>query len=343
MPKLIVPTNAFIHTARHFLSLNRSFTGRGAKAIIELDSRWMHLDPMSLSMIAAWGGWCQRRGLKIEVKNPSHRANYAARMKLFQHLGVDYDPGISEHEEAGRFMPLCQVMNQNQLTAVIADISALLHLDKDPDSLAAVQYCVSELLRNVLEHSRSDEGAFVCAHRYTKTTPHRVTIGVADCGQGIAEHLGHAHRDAFYSDRIALGLAMRPGITGALRGLYGSLENAGAGLFITRCIAKGTGGYFLLVSGDAGYRLRRARTPDDQIDLYIDPFDEPRHDLWQFPSKWQGTVVALEIARRRLRIFRNSFGGSDRECPKEFLRPERSGSHDNENRAGFRSTGLCRK
>ncbi|MFN7947238.1 MAG: ATP-binding protein [Blastocatellia bacterium] len=307
MLKMIVPTNAFIHSAHHFFSLNSPFTGRRTKAVIELDSRWMHFDPMSLSMIAAWGGWCQRQGLKIEVKNPGRRANYAARMKLFQHLGVDYEPGISEHEEAGRFMPLSQVRNQHQLTAVIANISALLHLDRDPDSLAAVQYCVSELLRNVLEHSGSGEGAFVCAHRYTKTTPHRVTIAVADCGRGIAEHLGHAHPDAFYSDQIALGLAMRPGITGALKGLYGIPENAGAGLFITRCIAKGTGGYFLLVSGDAGYRLRRARTADDESALYIDPFDEPRHDLWQFPSKWQGTIVALEICTEKIADFQEFF------------------------------------
>ena len=41
-------------------------------------------------------------------------------------------------------------------------------MDAEPDGLAAVQYCVSELIRNVLEHSGSPDGAFVCAHRYTK-------------------------------------------------------------------------------------------------------------------------------------------------------------------------------
>lgn len=307
MPKLIIPTNAHIHAAGHFLSLNKPFRRKGKRAVLQLNSKWMHLDPMSLSMTAAWGTWCRRQGYEIEIENLSPRANYAARMKLFQCLGIEYNPGVIEHEEAGRFMPLCQVADQQNLTAVISDISALLHLDQDPDSLAAVQYCVSELLRNVLEHSGSQEGAFVCAQRYTNTRPHRVTIGVADCGNGIARHLGHVHPDALYSDQIALGLAMRPGITGALPGLYGTPDNAGAGLFITRCIAKGTGGYFLLISGDAAYRLRRARATDDQIDLYVDPFDDPRHDLWQLPEKWLGTAVALEICTERIADFQGFF------------------------------------
>ncbi|MFN7927616.1 MAG: ATP-binding protein [Blastocatellia bacterium] len=307
MPKLKVPTPATIHAAHNFLVKNAPFVTKRGKAVLELHSGWLQLDPLSLSMMAAWGGWCKRHGLPITVENIGRQANYAARMKLFQHLGVAHGPEVSEHEEAGRFMPLTQVQDQKQLTSVIADISALLHLDKDPDSLAAVQYCVSELLRNVLEHSGAREGAFVCAHRYTRKAPHRVTIGVADCGSGIAAHLGHAHQDALFSDQVALGLAMRPGITGALPGLYGTPENAGAGLFITRCIAKGTGGYFFLLSGDAAYRLRRTLDADDQYSLYLDPFDEPRHDLWPLPAKWQGTAVALEICTERIADFQEFF------------------------------------
>lgn len=148
----------------------------------------------------------------------------------------------------------------------------MLHLQDDTDSLAAVQYCISELLRNVLEHSNSPDGAFVTAHRFAKKGPHRVTIAVADCGQGIAAHLSSAHPEAAADDVIALGLAMQPGITGARPGMYGTPENAGAGLFITRCIAKGTGGYFLLASGRAAYRLRRSLSSDDMIRLYADPY-----------------------------------------------------------------------
>ena len=236
-------------------------------------------------------------------------------MKLFEHLGVPYEREIVEHEQAGRFLPITQVKNHQQLTSVIGDVSAILHMDSDPDGLAAVQYCVSELIRNVLEHSGSEDGAFICAHRYTKKKPHRVTIAVADCGQGVASHLGQVHPDALQNDTVALGLAMRPGITGARPGLYGTPDNAGAGLFITRSIAKGTGGYFLMYSGHAAYRLRRTSSPRSQIELYVDPFDEPSHDKWNIQGAWSGTVAVVEIRTDKIADFQGFFQWIRKQMP----------------------------
>lgn len=233
MPRFIVPTNANIHAAHHLFTINRPFEDDGDEALLVLHPRWVHVEPLALSMIAAWGAWCRRRGYSIRVDNLGKHAAYAARMRLFQHLGIDFDPRLIEREEAGRFLPLTQVHNRADVTAVIANISAMLHLEQDPESLAAVQYSISELLRNVLEHSSSQDGAFVSAHRYTQTEPHRVTISVADCGQGIKSHLSHKYPEVATDDTVALGLAMQPGVTGALPGIYGgSSDNAGAGLFI---------------------------------------------------------------------------------------------------------------
>lgn len=315
MPRLIVPNNASIHTARAFLAKSRPYERNGQNGILELYPKWAHVDPFALSIIAAWGGWCKRVGLKVSIENLGKQANYAARMRLLHHLSINYNPSIVEHEEAGRFLPLTQVQDYPQLTAVIADISALLHPDTEPDALAAVQYCVSELIRNVLEHSGSPEGAFICAHHYTGKGPKRVTIAVADCGSGIASHLANRYPEALENDRIALGLAMRPGITGATSGLYGTPENAGAGLFITRSIAKGTGGYFLLLSGDAAYRLRRTESPKKQINLFFEAFDEPRFDLWELPAKWLGTTVAVEIRTDRIEDFQGFFQWIRKQMP----------------------------
>jgi len=258
-------------------------------------------------MMAAWGAWCRREGYTLRGENLGKHTAYAARMRLFQLLGIEFDPGVKEHEEAGRFLPLTQVRRQEDLSAVIGNISAILHLDDDPESLAAVQYCISELLRNVLEHSGSPDGAFVCAHRFVEKGPHRVTIAVADCGQGITSHLERAHPEVTGDDVAALGLAMQPGITGAQPGMYGTPENAGAGLFITRCIAKGTGGYFLLLSGSAAYRLRRALSSDDMIELYIDPYDDDRAYKWVFEKPWHGTVAVVEIRTETIAHYENFF------------------------------------
>jgi hypothetical protein len=318
MPHFKIPNSASFHTAKTFFSGSDFFGGaEGDVAVLELHPRWMHVEPLALAMAAAWGKWCQRHHFRIEVENPSNVAAYASRMKLFETLGLPHRFPMAEHEEAGRFLPLVNVKNREDVRGVIADVSALLHLDHEPETLAAVQYCVSELLRNVLEHSGSPDGAFVCAHNYARSTIRRVTLAVADCGKGIAEHLGAVYPEALESDANALQLALKPGITGARPGPYGTPDNAGAGLFITRSIAKGTGGYFLLFSGRAAYRLLRASV-EDQSQLYVDAFEE-RHNLWELPHPWHGTVVSVEIRTDRIGDFEGYFGWIREHVPRRLL------------------------
>lgn len=314
MPKFIVPTEASIHTSRSLLFQNDFFGNPDEPAVLEFHPKYMHIEPIGLSMIAAWGGWCNRNELQVEARNISKRTDYAARMHLFEHLSIPYEAQIVEHEEIGRFMPLRNITNQDDIKRVIADVSALLHLDENPDSLAAVQYCLSELLRNVLEHSGSPEGGYVCAHNFSGKGLHRVTLAVADCGRGIAQHLGQAYDQVLNDDKAALRYAMTPGITGVKPGAYGTPDNAGAGLFITRSIAKGTGGYFEIISGNAAYRLRRTRL-DGQLSLSIDPFVE-RCDIWHLPFSWQGTVVTVEIGTEAINDFEHYFGWIRNQVPK---------------------------
>jgi hypothetical protein len=305
MPRLVIPNSVALQNIRAFVAENRPFADRSKYATIEFNPQWVHLEPVALAMAAAWGSWARRSGYTIRAKNLGRKTAYAARMRLFEHLGIDFDPGLQERESAGRFVPITRVTTSREVAAVIGDISALLHLQDDPETLSAVQFCVSELLRNVLEHSGSPDGAFVCAHRFTTAEPHRVTIAVADCGQGIAAHLGRAYEAAAKNDAIALRLAMQLGVTGALAGQYGRPDNAGAGLFITRSIAKGSGGYFFLLSGKAAYRLRRARSEDEMTHLYLDPYDDPRHDSYAFEAPWLGTVVSVEIRTEKIGDYDN--------------------------------------
>lgn len=314
MPRFIVPTNTTIHASHSFLVQNDFFGGKADEAVLEFHPEWMHIEPIGLAMIAAWGAWCSRHGLVINVENITKRADYAARMGLFQQLGVEYHPEITEHEEIGRFLPLRNVRVQTDIRHVIADVSALLHLNEFPDSLAAVQYCLSELLRNVLEHSGSPEGAFVCAHNFSGQGLHRVTLAVADCGRGIADHLGQVIPEALSDDELAIRFAMIPGITGARAGMYGTPDNAGAGLFITRALAKGTGGYFEIISGKAAYRLRRERL-DGPLTLSTDPFRETS-DVWGLPHPWLGTVVTVEIGTEAINDFEHYFGWITEQIPK---------------------------
>lgn len=306
MPKFVVPTNADVRCVKSFLDSNDFFGQRSGEAILEFHPRWMHIDPMGLSMIAAWGSWAKRNNMDLDVKNLTRKADYAARMRIFEHLGIKYQTQFVEHEEAGRFLPVRQIKNSADIRTVISDVSALLHLDKEPDALDAVRYCMSELLRNVIEHSGSPDGAFVCAHNYRRKGLHRVTLAVADCGIGISQHLSRNYPEVASNDLEAMRLALSPGITGAVKGLYGSSENAGQGLYITRSIAKGLGGYFLVVSGSAGYRLMRTDDSEEQLVLWPDPFLD-RASQWQFKHPWKGTIVAVEIPTDRISDFQGLF------------------------------------
>lgn len=323
MPRLVIPNSVALQNIRAFVDSNRPFEDDSDEALLQFHPQWVHVEPVALAMAAAWGRWAIRQGYRLRADNLGRKTTYAGRMKLFEHLGVDFDPGIQEREAAGRFVPLTNIRDSKDVRNVMGDISALLHLQEDPETLSAVQYCVSELLRNVLEHSGSPDGAFVCAHRFAEKEPHRVTIAVADCGQGIPAHLGRVYPDAAIDSGVALGLAMRPGITGAVTGPYGTPDNAGAGLFITRSIAKGSGGYFFLLSGNAGYRLRRARHDSEMTELFVDPYDEPHHDRYRFESAWVGTVVSIEIRTEKIGDYDGFFQWIFGRIPRGETRRER--------------------
>ena len=308
MPRLLIPNEASIRTIRNVLVSNTPFSDTVNPAKLVMHPRWAFIDPIAMAMAAAWGGWCQRHGCSVEAEGTtSNSEKYAIRMGLFKHLNVDHPPLSAEHEEAGRFIPLRRVTNSTELSAVIGDVSALLHLDREPHGLAAVQYCISELIRNVLEHSGSLEGAYVCAQRYT-SDPARVSIAVADCGSGIAKALSYSYPQAVGNNRVALELAMQLGVTGAVKsGVYGgATDNAGAGLFFTRAIAKATGGYFALISGDGAFRIRRLRKNEKPF-IFHDAFRDRRSNFWKLEWSWPGTVAAVEVFTQNIRNFPKFF------------------------------------
>jgi hypothetical protein len=94
-------------------------------------------------------------------------------------------------------------------------------------------------------------------------------------------------------------------------------------LFITRSIAKGTGGYFILVSGTAAYRLRRAAHDEEQLSLFLDAYDEDRFDRWKLPSHWQGTAVAVEVRTDRIGDYRGFFEWIFSHIPRSAPRERR--------------------
>src|ERR671927_123961 len=123
-----LPQFTSLHTARSFLEQNDFFSPDNRSIVLRLNPKWSYVEPFCLAMLAAWGEWCVRNGIKIQVENLGRTAAYAWRMHLFEHLGVIYQPERVEREEASRFLPITKVRSGQDIRNVIANISALLHL-----------------------------------------------------------------------------------------------------------------------------------------------------------------------------------------------------------------------
>lgn len=166
----------------------------------------------------------------------------------------------------------------------------LLHLSEK--NTTVVKYIIGELVRNVLEHSFTKDGAIVAAQYYKKTN--RVSIGICDTGIGVWKSMWKNWRPI--TDIEAIKLALTPGITGTTRKEGGTAENAGAGLFFIKSIAKITRSYFVIYSGSAEYTLLKHRklikgTPK----LYGDPNRDRHNEINDLPN-FQGTLVAVDIS-----------------------------------------------
>lgn len=146
---------------------------------------------------------------------------------------------------------------------------------------------MSELVRNVIEHSRSETGAIVSAQYYEKSN--RISIGIVDTGVGIKKTINQSH---IALDHInAIRLALMPGITGTTEKEGGTSYNAGAGLFFIKTIAKVNRNFFMLYSGNALYKLLKSGSGK----LFADPFDDNHSKSDKLPI-WDGTVVGIDIS-----------------------------------------------
>ncbi len=291
--KIHLPNSAFLGNIDPFLqSIDISDS---SKLEITTNKKWISIHPVVLSMVAARGLTFQNTNIYCEQLEATSK-HYLARMGLFKLLNITTTIHITEHESAGRFIPLTQIKNSADLTKFITEIIPLLHLD--PKQSEPIKYIVSELVRNVLEHSGSQHGAIVCAQYYKKSNT--IRIGIADTGVGITRTITTSH--AANSDLDAIRLALTPGVTGTTRREGGTEYNAGAGLFFIKSIAKINRDFFMIYSGDALYKLLKSVGNAAHIRLYSDPFED-RHSKKENLPYWQGTAVGIDISLDATREF----------------------------------------
>ena len=55
-------------------------------------------------------------------------------------------------------------------------------------------------------------------------------------------------------------------------------------------------------------------------ELFLDPFEEPRHDLYRFDQPWQGTLVSVEIQTEKIADYEGFFQWIFNRVPRESVK-----------------------
>ncbi|WP_336722681.1 hypothetical protein [Cellulosimicrobium cellulans] len=241
--------------------------------------------PAVIAAIAALGADARSRGRVVRVENMQQNASsrYLERIGLFSALDVETPITVREHEAAGRFIPLRQVRTNDELNEFVLEIGPLLHAG--PDATKAVKYALFELIRNVLEHSHSPSGAYVCAQ---VARDGRLMMGVADAGRGVLESMSLMHPVTTHG--AAISLAFRPGVSGTSRTFGGNETNGGAGLFFTKAMAVLSERNMVMISGDSLMKLLKQRG------RAVHPTLEEDRITWRNLSvPVPGTIVGIDL------------------------------------------------
>lgn len=258
---------------------------------ITANERWISVHPLIVTMITALGR--QVKPQNIHWENATARStHYFERIGFFKQTGAKAPMLIEEHDSTGRFIPVTRVMTSQEQSDFINDIVPMLHLDYE--QAAPIKYVIGELLRNVIEHASSKEGAWACAQRYAKSNT--VRIGIVDTGIGIKKSLSDKY--PVTSDLDAIRYALMPGVSGS----EDMDLNAGAGLYFTKTIAQSNKNFFLIYSGSAAYKLLKTLKGTKKPRNNNDPFKD-RHSNQEGLPYWQGTAVGIDITLDNTKSF----------------------------------------
>lgn len=291
--RIYLPNSAFLGNINPFL--RKMDLSCPDKLEITANKKWISIHPAVLSMVAALGLNVKPSEIKCE-KLEAKSKHYLKRMGLFKLLNINVNIKLVEHEPAGRFIPLTRITNSQELTRFITEIIPLLHLD--PKQADPIKYVVSELVRNVFEHSESKKGAIVSAQYYKKSNT--IRIGIVDTGVGIKKTINNAYPAKTHLE--AIRLALTPGITGTTQRIGGTESNAGAGLFFIKSIAQVNREFFMIYSGNAVYKLLKSKPDLKRIALHGDPFLD-RHSKGEDYPYWGGAAVGVDISLSKTEEF----------------------------------------
>lgn len=236
-----------------------------------------------------------RSGAKVTARNVD-KTNYAAHMGFYQCCGFEVGNPPGKAKGSNTYLPVTilkveELREQARRDArevgdVIEERSQqlariLTHEEQGP-VIDVIAYSLREMIRNVVEHSQSDEVAYCAQYHPLKK---QAELAILDMGVGVHATLKQNPHLTIRDDRDALNLAVMPGISSKMyKGIkkreYDVWQNSGYGLFAVSRLC-GHEGKFLIVSGDKALSLK--------------PDTREYHEA-NFP----GTAIRLNLSSRNI-------------------------------------------
>jgi hypothetical protein len=207
--------------------------------------------PWAVALFAAYMLWLvEKRGARVEVlyDDGTYLGRYLKKCGFIEMFKPEVR-AIDAPATADLTGKLTRIQHSRDIPKFAADVMAMLAIGDD-DLEGAVKYSLVELLRNVVQHSRSPVGGTALAQYFPSTG--LVEVAVADFGIGVQAALRPRYKD-LDTDLKALKFSLLPHVSGTFgRSEYGTMQdNAGLGLFFIKEIATGAHGGFFLGSGAA--------------------------------------------------------------------------------------------
>ena len=131
-------------------------------------------------------------------------------------------------------------LNYSYIEGVAGWLSENCSMDSDT-AFSIFNVTLVEVINNVVQHSQSPIGCFVCAQAYPRED--RLILSIVDLGMGFLKSLSESYPQ-LQSNAEALELAIQEGITSK------GMQNAGRGLWVLSGFLKECSGLLNIVSGD---------------------------------------------------------------------------------------------
>lgn len=206
----------------------------------------------------------------INNRNKSNHVNincqgkqYAGHMGYFHSIYEDYGKKPGEAPGNDNYIPIscedikdsyARVYSSDEFNSIYEFIEAIAEklanvISRGDKSVkGCLRYCITEIIRNVYEHSNSKELWYAAQYWPSRDL---VEIAILDEGNGVANTLKRNKKIAVEGDEVALKLAVQPGVTKSIvsKNSNDEYDNQGFGLYMTNAICERFGS-FAICSGN---------------------------------------------------------------------------------------------